>query len=161
MGVNQAMFGTGGHVQRPDGLVIESYLYRSGNPDVRMVKNIVDPRRTTGVMNAHVFVHTEGERVDVLKRPFRGRDTEDVTFSRLRINHYYTKSRAEMEEKWARAEADTGNMRDARAPRAAPPQRVTLSARRDDPPVRAAAQSRAGLVSIRACRQPTAPSAPR
>jgi len=111
VGVNQALFGTGGHVERPDGLVIESYLYRSGNPAVRMVKNIVDPRRTTDVMNAHVFVHTGGERVDVLKRPFRGRDSEEVIFSRLRINHYYTKSRAEMEEKWARAEADTGNMR--------------------------------------------------
>ena len=32
VGVNQALFGTGGHVERPDGLVIESYLYRSGNP---------------------------------------------------------------------------------------------------------------------------------
>jgi hypothetical protein len=112
VGVNQALFGTGGHERRPPGLVIESYLYRSGNPEVRMVKNIVDPRRTSDVMNAHVFVHTDGERVDVLKRPFRGRDSEDVRFSRLRINHYYTKSQEEMAEKWSLAEADTGNMRD-------------------------------------------------
>jgi len=112
VGVNQAIFGTGGHEQRPPGLVIESYLYRSGNPDVRMVKNIVDPQRTTGIVNAHSFVHTEGERVDVLKRPFRGRDSEDVRFSRLRLNHYYTKSREEMAEKWSRTEADTGDMRD-------------------------------------------------
>ena len=112
VGVNQAIFGTGGHKHRPPGLVIENYLYRSGNPAVRMVKNIVDPQRTTDVVNAHSFVHTDGERVDVMKRPFYGRDSPEVIFSRLRLNHYFTKSQEELAEKWARAEADTGEMRD-------------------------------------------------
>ena len=32
VGVNRALFGTSGHVTRPAGLVIESYLYRSWEP---------------------------------------------------------------------------------------------------------------------------------
>jgi len=77
-----------------------------------MVKNIVDPQRTTGIVNAHSFVHTEGERVDVMKRPFYGRDSPEVVFSRLRLNHYFTKSQDELAQKWAHADPDTSEMRD-------------------------------------------------
>jgi hypothetical protein len=110
LGVNLAQFGTSGHRTRPDGLVIESYLYRSFSL-LRWIKSIVDPARALRCHGAHRFVFSEGHTVDVHKRPTVGWESVERSLDVLRVNHYYTKSEAELLEKWGRPRADTGELR--------------------------------------------------
>jgi hypothetical protein len=110
LGVNLFLFGTGGHVTRPPGLVIESYLYRQANA-LQFIKSIVDPRRTERCYGAHHFVFREGYAVDGDGEPIEGAMTRRRMPRPLRINHYYTKSEQELREKWAAVRADTGELR--------------------------------------------------
>jgi hypothetical protein len=111
VGVNLAQFGTSGHVTKPTGLVIENYLYRVSNPEARWVKNIVQPARTKRCRGSHVFEFDSGYAVDVTKRPLDGWMSEAYHQSRLRINHYYSKSLEELQAKYAKTRADTGDLR--------------------------------------------------
>ena len=102
VGVNHAVFGTSGHAERPAGLVIESYLRRADDTTTnknRRYKSVVDPARVEYPETAHHFVLRDGVSVDEQRRPISGGLTETVSFSRLRINHYVTKSAAEYREK--------------------------------------------------------------
>jgi hypothetical protein len=55
--------------------------------------------------------------VDENKLPVKGGKTDRASISRLRINHYMTKSEQELREKWAQPRPDTGGPRDqARMP---------------------------------------------
>jgi hypothetical protein len=112
VGVNLAQFGTSGHQTRPEGLLIENYLYRATNPDARWVKCVVQPARTQRCRGVHVFEYTSGHGVDVAKRPLDGWLTQSYIKSRLRINHYYTKSLEELHAKYSRTRADTGKLRE-------------------------------------------------
>jgi glycosyl transferase family 92 len=109
IGVNSLSFGTSGHRRRPDGLLTENYLYRSGNPSNKAVNSIVDPQRTVRALGSHHFAYTDGDAVDVAGRPLdHGWRTKSILLSRLRINHYYTKSEEELAKKWSGLRADTG-----------------------------------------------------
>ncbi len=107
---NWAVFGTSGHETRPDGLVIESYLNRSGNERLNShVKTIADPRRVERPGgNPHFLVYSEGEAVDETGGPVDGPPwsfTAEVHFDLLRVNHYYTKSEQEFRTKLAKPKA--------------------------------------------------------
>jgi Glycosyltransferase family 92 len=119
IGVNRLRFGTSGHKTRPAGLVIENYTYRA--PLSRyLVKSIANPRRTSHCLTAHIFAYEDGVAVDEngnpLVRPEKTPDvppeyasyTEPFTASRLRINHYATRSEEEFRRKAKRRKADTG-----------------------------------------------------
>jgi hypothetical protein len=120
LGVNRLRFGTSGHRVPPGGLVIENYVHRA--PRSRyLVKSVVDPRRTSHCLTAHVFAYTDGNAVDEKERPLVHADdappdlpienaslTERFTVARLCINHYATRSEEEFRRKVARAQADTG-----------------------------------------------------
>jgi Glycosyltransferase family 92 len=100
--VNWVTFGTSGHRTAPPGLVIENYLERSTEPSRQtFVKHIADPRRTVRCVTPHRFLYEDGfavtEKHEPLDRPPYGR-TDTVSLSRLRINHYYTRS----QEEWSR-----------------------------------------------------------
>jgi hypothetical protein len=117
--VNWSVFGPSGHETQPEGLVLETYTRRA--PDSyafnHMCKCVVDPRRAIRMgadISAHCFDYTEGHAVDENfgprdKRP-RGQ-TETVSFSRLRINHYYMKSRAQWLAKLGVPNVHSGHMR--------------------------------------------------
>ena len=111
VGVNLVMYGTSGHDSMPAGLVIENYLYRSMNPLINWVKCVVQPARTLRCRGAHVFEFESGHAVDVARRPLDGWRTQSYIQSRLRINHYYTKSLEEFRAKHAKTRADTGELR--------------------------------------------------
>jgi Glycosyltransferase family 92 len=101
--VSRADFGPSGHRKRPTGLVVENFLHRRRyRPDAIVpVKSIVDPGRTVRSASIHHFHYRDGLPVDENKSPVRsgsGRRTW-VSFERLRINHYGTKSEAEMAAK--------------------------------------------------------------
>jgi len=109
--VNWAMFGTSGHLTKPEGLVIETHLHRKRYPEGARehVKSIVDPARTEHVRSPHVFayrdgafpVNEKGERQD--QPPF---SFADYSTERLQINHYSMKSDEEFARKVARGGAD-------------------------------------------------------
>jgi hypothetical protein len=125
VGVNEAMFGTSGHLTRPSGLVIENYVHRrnrrqpEGDPGFKSIvgeplwiKSIVDPKRTLHCVGGHTFVYEQGHAVDVLKRPIEVSYTESFCLDVLRLNHYYTKSLEELQAKWATPRPDNGELRD-------------------------------------------------
>ncbi len=97
--VNEAVFGTSGHDVPPRGLVIESYVHRAGDSSNRYVKCIVDPVRAERCIGPHRFVYRSGLAVNEEEIPVVGPVTRSTTFDRLRINHYYMKSREEFRAK--------------------------------------------------------------
>ena len=103
VGVSRLDFGTSGHRTRPPGLVIENYVRRRHYPpDAEgALKTIVDPARTIRCLGPHHFLLEDGHAVDEHKRTIDGSrgNVGEVSFSRLRINHYQTRSQAELEEK--------------------------------------------------------------
>ena len=111
VGVNWAVFGSSGHRTTPAGLVIESYLRRTDDPGInRHIKSIVDPRRVRGFCVPHFFMYDQGLAVDEQQRPITGppySHTDGVSFDRLRLNHYATKSEEEFRLKLARGPADS------------------------------------------------------
>jgi Glycosyltransferase family 92 len=113
VGVNWRIFGTSGHVTKPDGLVTESYMHFNRNPHSRRtIKSIVDPSRVQKAVSGHYFEYRDGLAVDELERPITGPDfafTETMAMERLRINHYAQKSMEESRRKRARVRADTGD----------------------------------------------------
>ncbi len=109
VGANWAVFGTSGHVEKPQGLVTESYVWRcedeqEGN---RLVKSIVDPTRAVSCPDPHFFVYADGAlAVDENKETIRYGRTAPPAWSRLRVNHYFTKSEQEFRAKLAKGKAD-------------------------------------------------------
>jgi hypothetical protein len=121
--VNWSMFGPSGHETKPEGLVLENYTQRA--PDYhgfnRLCKCVVDPKRTIRIganVSAHCFDYTEGHAVDEnfqpRDKPPRGK-TEKVSFARLRVNHYYIKSKEQWLAKIDQPRADTGQRRKYKA----------------------------------------------
>ena len=103
VGVNWAVFGTSGHRTRPAGLVVESYLMRVDAPLNRFIKSIVDPTRVIRCATAHHFFYDSLLTVDENHYPIHDLRSKSVSASRLRVNHYVTRSEAE-----ARAKLDRG-----------------------------------------------------
>ena len=111
--VNWLCYGSGGHEKKPEGLVTEAYVMR-GKDDFEAnanYKSIVNPRRAFAFICPHYptykrgyyAVNERGVRVDT--STFRG------TYEKLRINHYFTKSKEEYEKKMLRGMADRSSYR--------------------------------------------------
>lgn len=94
--MNWAMFGSSGHVARPEGLVIENYLHRADItfPHNRMLKTIARPREILGCRSTHIF-NVSGDYVDMTHNVI---DTANDHIEHLpdysagRLNHYFTQS---------------------------------------------------------------------
>lgn len=107
--VNWAMYGSGGHEKRPHGLMIENYTTRLPleHGENHHIKSIVKPACTLRALSPHHFAYRSGccavnaDRLPVCT-PY-GPLCQD----KLRINHYYFRSREEFEDKIRRGRADT------------------------------------------------------
>lgn len=114
--VNWSVFGTGGHVERPDALVIESYVSRAplADPVNLHVKSIVRPKRTwlQRPMDPHHFPYRDGYAVNEDGHVVAGPHADVWRGDRLRINHYWSKSRRDAEEKARVSRSDNGMFRD-------------------------------------------------
>jgi hypothetical protein len=112
--VNGALFGTSGHVTRPEGLVLENYTTRLDRHATRRIKSIVDPAAVTRCLDAHKFEARRGMTVDENGYPiswegnryWRGHMTKSPSLERLRINHYFARSEEDLRAKQARRAAD-------------------------------------------------------
>jgi hypothetical protein len=134
VGANWAVFGTSGHLTKPDGLVTESYSWRceSTQEGNRHVKSIVDPARAVSCPDPHFFTYAEGAlAVDENEQPIRYGRTAAPSWSRLRVNHYFTRSEEEFRAKLAKGKADKP---EGREPALANVARITeaLHRERDD-----------------------------
>ncbi len=108
VGVNTLTFGSSGHETRPKGLQIENFTKRStDNFEVnRYVKSIVRPEQILGPNCPHFFItNNETYSVTENKEPLGGSISERLSVQKLRINHYYTRSKQEMKEKVMRGDA--------------------------------------------------------
>lgn len=96
--VNWRVYGTGGHKKRPDGLVIENYMYRLNEERMESahIKTIANPRT---IQSCHVHNMDYISGFACLSE--RGTYIADMPFfdgccKKLRINHYYTRSEEEL-----------------------------------------------------------------
>lgn len=113
--VNWCIFGSSHKKEKPEGLVIENYVWRSNknNEYNKHIKTICNPRRVIGFRSSHYVtglanryvVGTNGKQVS-------GALSNEVCFDYLRINHYFTKSLYEFEKKRKRGMADQPGIRD-------------------------------------------------
>ena len=127
VGVHGGVYGGSGHLLKPDGLVIESYLHHTSEPlRNRWIKSIVDPSRTLHCFTSHAFRYrADGARayaVDEQQRELSDKQPRgqpgsnsgwslDISHDLYRINHYWTKSREEWNRKAARPDAMHGGDR--------------------------------------------------
>ena len=80
------------------------------------IKCVVDPKRVRNFCLAHFFLFHGEPRVvvDENHRPVEGRrgspfsKTDEVSFEKLRVNHYVTKSEEEFRRKQSRVRVDNG-----------------------------------------------------
>jgi hypothetical protein len=100
--VNWAMFQSSGHRTQPEGPVIANYRVRLNSPRNHQVKSIVQPAHTVRSRTGHQFLYTSLSAVDENHYPAGSSRTKSVSFSRLRINHYFTKSEEEFMRKVGR-----------------------------------------------------------
>jgi hypothetical protein len=101
--MNWAMFGSDGHVARPEGLVIANYLRRAELtfPHNRMLKSMGRPKDILACRSSHFFEVT-GDYVDMTHKSL-----EQVSdhidhlpdYSAGRLNHYFTQSLEDWEAK--------------------------------------------------------------
>ncbi len=104
------MFGHSGHAAPPDGGVLRNYTRRARDPmsdvrGVRAFKSLVDPCRLTA-LRVHsaetdagdVTWNDRGEKVPMARRE----RPEFYSTDRIQLNHYYARSKAELEAKIAR-----------------------------------------------------------
>jgi len=112
--VNWRMYGMNGHQDRPDGLVVENYPMRGPDDhrDHRLVKSIIDPRRTIDLIDQPHYFHHYGNAVGEDHQPVRRGIRWTSTVDLLRINHYSAKSARQLQDKRTRPNAFDGGIRE-------------------------------------------------
>jgi hypothetical protein len=109
VGVNWLMFGTSGHSVRPAGLQIENFTKRAeiNFPGNQHIKSIVRPDRVFPPTDPHFFNCKDDTESTVTEEflPLSSAMTDYVSVGKLRINHYFTRSREDMYQKMLRGRA--------------------------------------------------------
>jgi hypothetical protein len=113
IGLNWALFGSSGHVARPEGLLQEAFLRRAdgGFAVHRHIKSVVRPQHARGVYHAHGFAvpspyyNANGEEIvwrteeyGAPVAPFAYTETAP-SLDGWRVNHYFCRWRGRWEEK--------------------------------------------------------------
>lgn len=101
IGVHWYIYGSGGHKERPAGLVIENFKWRApaGYFHNRHVKSIVQPKYVERVLSSHVFQVPQNSFIDEngkilhLNAPYGFFGEKEPVHNKLRINHYHVRSR--------------------------------------------------------------------
>ena len=109
LAVNWCIFGSSGHITKPEGGVLENYTMRAEDdfPANQHIKTICDPTKVFFYGHVHFPTYRRGfHNLDEDGRIVRGPITEQVHFSKIRVNHYFSKSLEEYQEKRIRGMAD-------------------------------------------------------
>jgi hypothetical protein len=98
LGVYWQCFGSSGHIQDPNGLVIEDYTHRAkldflGNRHIKSIVKGGQGQHCSSSGNAHLFNTIHGT-FDELMRPINKGLMEEITpsYEKFRINHYVCQS---------------------------------------------------------------------
>ncbi len=109
--VNWRCYGYSGHDKMIEGLITRNYCYRGENMSYknRCVKVICNPRKVVHYgNNPHEVVYMEGYRTLSENGSYiDGPWFFDGICNKLRINHYFSKSREEFEERLRKGKADS------------------------------------------------------
>ncbi|MDR3073291.1 MAG: glycosyltransferase family 92 protein [Deltaproteobacteria bacterium] len=117
LALNWQVFGSNGHLTRPEGLQIENYT-RALAPDLpvhRHVKSIVKPDRASFFPNPHLCgLNQPGDAVVTENHEplFRPR-TDTPSREKGQVNHYYYRSKKDFYAKLRKPRADYSGMRKA------------------------------------------------
>jgi hypothetical protein len=111
IGINWVMFGTSFHESRQDGYIIDKYRYNEGIQD-KHIKTICRPEFVNEIINPHhVNLKYPNKYVDPYKRVIDGPFNTKYTTNIIQINHYWTRSKQDMDEKIKRGRAPTTEKR--------------------------------------------------
>lgn len=109
IGINWRMYGSSNHLKAVDGLVTENYRYRAEDifkPNMH-IKTICNPRTIVGFENPHNPIYINNfYNIDENKNKIEGPFNVGGTCDKIRINHYFTKSKEEFMKKISRGKAD-------------------------------------------------------
>ncbi len=101
-------FGSSGHRERPQGPLLEAFTRRADS-SLASAKMIANPRWIRTIRNVHEFKYWTGEALDTDRRPLtRGKLGP---LDRLRLNHYWSRSLADLEHKIRRGGGATAGPR--------------------------------------------------
>lgn len=110
LGVNWRVYGSSGHINKPKGLVIENYVYRDSDISEknRHVKSIANSRWAEGFQGSShcCMLHSNKRRISEYGTPLFGPFFTEGRCDKIRINHYYTKSKEEFVAKLNRGWPD-------------------------------------------------------
>ncbi len=112
--INWLVFGSSGFEKKPDGKVVDNYLYRAYDEFEanHIIKTVCNPRRVLGFSDPHRPFYKKGfVNIDEDFEPVNGAETRNVKYKKVRINHYFTKSKEEYINKKNRGRADISAMR--------------------------------------------------
>ncbi len=107
--IQWCLFNSSGHVQKPEGLVIENYTNHllKSNKINEHIKTICNPRKVFIYAHCHFPIYYSGlYSFDTNNNIVEGPYNKKVCWDKIRLNHYYTKSFEEFKEKIARGRAD-------------------------------------------------------
>jgi len=102
-------FGSSGHRERPEGPLLEAFTRRA-DFSLASAKTVANPRWIRAIRNVHEFKYWAGEALDTDRRPLT-RDRMGP-LDRLRVNHYWSRSLADLEHKVRRGDASTSALRE-------------------------------------------------
>jgi hypothetical protein len=111
------MYGSSHHKKRPEGLVINNYLYRAqdsfmlnAKSFMLNVKTVFNPRLVNGHNNPHYPVYKYGAfSINENGHIVIGKFDTHKSCKQIRINHYFTKSEEEFRAKVTKGNVDTSS----------------------------------------------------
>ena len=113
LGVHWLIFGSSGHETKPEGGVLKNFLMcaeKNFGPN-QLVKTICDPEKVLSFTSPHTPAYVKGynnlnENGEIININYK-----DVSFDKIRVNHYWSKSKEEFIKKRARGRPDGGATR--------------------------------------------------
>lgn len=108
--LNWCLYGNSGHKLRPKGLITENYINRAqeSNPENHIIKTLCNPRMVHNYISPHYPQYRLGAiSVDSTgKNRSKGWFCRDLTFTNIRLNHYFCKSEEDFKIKISRGLGD-------------------------------------------------------
>ena len=117
LAVNWRMFGSSHFLKKPEGGVLQNFLYRAKEDGMgnECIKTIVNPRAVFCFNHVHYPEYLYGRHsVDENGKVVRGWKHPVIRTKKIRINHYFTKSKEEWIQRRSIGKADSGDKNDIR-----------------------------------------------
>ena len=109
--VNWCMFGSSHCEKKPEGLLIDNFVYRAkiGKEGTNVTKSIVRPQYTLMWNHPHFPVYCLGNYgIDMTGKRNNGFWNEIDDYHLLKVNHYFTKSKEQWIKRRSQGKADLG-----------------------------------------------------